>query len=97
MCRAAGIICNVNGSVETGVGNLANIQLAAAAPRRPCSPASFRSRRRPQEQRGQIGGIYYKDDLLARGMKLTDGAIELPDGTGHGHRRSTKRRSRNIG
>ena len=30
--RAAGIICNVNGSVETGIGNLANIQLAAAAP-----------------------------------------------------------------
>ena len=32
VCRAAGIICNVNGSVETGVGNLANIQFAAAAP-----------------------------------------------------------------
>ena len=32
VCRAAGIICNVNGSVETGVGNLANIHLAAAAP-----------------------------------------------------------------
>ena len=32
VCRAAGIVCNVNGSVETGVGNLANIQLAAAAP-----------------------------------------------------------------
>ena len=31
VCRAAGIICNVNGSVETGVGNRANIQLAAAA------------------------------------------------------------------
>ena len=31
VCKAAGIICNVNGSVETGVGNLANIQLAAAA------------------------------------------------------------------
>ena len=26
VCRAAGIVCNVNGSVETGVGNLANIQ-----------------------------------------------------------------------
>ncbi len=32
VARAAGIICNVNGSVETGVGNLANLQLAAAAP-----------------------------------------------------------------
>src|SRR5262245_48411500 len=32
VARAAGVICNVNGSVETGVGNLANLQLAAAAP-----------------------------------------------------------------
>ena len=32
VCRAAGIVCNVNGSVETGVGNLANVPLAAAAP-----------------------------------------------------------------
>ena len=31
MCRAAGIICNVNGSVETGVGNLGNLHLAVAA------------------------------------------------------------------
>src|SRR5260370_12053748 len=31
VCRAAGIVCNVNGSIETGVGNLANIQLACAA------------------------------------------------------------------
>ena len=23
VCRAAGILCNVNGSIETGVGNLA--------------------------------------------------------------------------
>src|SRR5499433_1308119 len=32
VARAAGIICNVNGSVETGIGNRANIQLAAVAP-----------------------------------------------------------------
>ncbi|MCH7570054.1 MAG: mandelate racemase [Deltaproteobacteria bacterium] len=31
VCRAAGIVCNVNGSVETGIGNLANLHLAAAA------------------------------------------------------------------
>ena len=32
VARAAGLICNVNGSVETGIGNLANLALAAAAP-----------------------------------------------------------------
>lgn len=83
VCRAAGIVCNVNGSVETGVGNLANIQLAAAAPAVVLScvvPVST-----PAEwQKGQIGGIYYKDDLIKAPLKLVDGAIEVPDGPGMG-------------
>ena len=83
VCRAAGIICNVNGSVETGIGNLANIQLAAAAPAVELScvvPVST-----PAEwQSGQIGGIYYKDDLIKAPMILVDGAIEVPDGPGMG-------------
>src|SRR5581483_3996618 len=67
VCRAAGIICNVNGSVETGVGNLANIQLAGAAPSATLGcvvPVSTPA----EELHGQIAGIYYKDDLLKRGM-----------------------------
>ena len=82
-CRAAGIICNVNGSVETGVGNLANIHLAAAAPAATLScvvPVSTPA----QWQTGQIGGIYYRDDLLVAPMKLVDGAIEVPNGPGMG-------------
>jgi muconate cycloisomerase len=83
VCRAAGIICNVNGSVETGVGNLANIQLAAAAPAVVLScvvPVSTPA----EAQSGQVGGIYYKDDLLKRPFKLVEGAIEVPDGPGMG-------------
>ena len=83
MCRAAGIICNVNGSIEMGVGNLANLQLAAACPAVTLScvipvstPAEFQS--------GQVGGIYYTDDLLVAPMKLVDGAIEVPDTPGMG-------------
>jgi muconate cycloisomerase len=83
VCRAAGIICNVNGSVETGVGNLANVQLAAAAPSVVLScvlPVST-----PAEwQRGQIAGIYYKDDLIKQPLKLVDGAIEVPTAPGMG-------------
>lgn len=84
VCRAAGIICNVNGSVETGVGNLANIHLAAAAPVVTLScvvpistPAQFLSD-------GQTAGIYYKDDLIAEPMKFVDGAIVVPDKPGMG-------------
>jgi muconate cycloisomerase len=83
VCRASGIICNVNGSVETGVGNLANLQLAAAAPAATLScviPVSTPS----EWQGGQIGGIYYRDDLIAEPMKLVDGAIEVPTGPGMG-------------
>jgi muconate cycloisomerase len=83
VCRAAGIICNVNGSVETGIGNLANIQFAAAAPAVVLScvvPVSTPA----EAQSGQVGGIYYKDDLIAEPMRLVDGAIELPGGPGMG-------------
>jgi muconate cycloisomerase len=83
VAHAAGIICNVNGSVETGVGNLANVHLAAAAPAATLScviPVST-----PVEaQHGQIGGIYYKDDLIKAPMSLVDGAVEVPTGIGMG-------------
>ncbi len=83
VCRAAGIICNVNGSVETGVGNLANVQLAAAAPSVTLScvvPVSTPA----EHQNGQIGGIYYRDDLLKEPMRLVDGAIHVPAAPGMG-------------
>jgi muconate cycloisomerase len=83
VARAAGIVCNVNGSVETGIGNLANLQLAAAAPAVVLScvvPVSTPA----EAQSGQVGGIYYKDDLIAAPMTLVDGAIELPAGPGMG-------------
>ena len=83
VARAAGIICNVNGSVETGVGNLANLQLAAAAPAAVLScvvPVSTPA----EAQSGQIAGIYYKDDLIAEPMRYADGSIELPTGPGMG-------------
>jgi muconate cycloisomerase len=83
VCRAAGIVCNVNGSVETGIGNLANIQLAASAPAVELScvvPVST-----PAEHlRDQIGGIYYRDDLIKTPMAFSEGCIEVPLGAGMG-------------
>jgi muconate cycloisomerase len=83
VARAAGIICNINGSVETGIGNLANLQLAAAAPAAVLScvlPVSTPA----QMQSGQLAGIYYKDDLIAEPMRFVEGAIELPTAPGMG-------------
>ena len=83
VCRAAGIVCNVNGSVETGVGNLANLHLAAAAEAATLScviPVST-----PAEHRGdRVAGIYYVDDLIAAPMDYADGAVRVPDGPGMG-------------
>lgn len=83
VAQAAGLICNVNGSVETGIGNLANIQLAAAAEAVVLScvlPVSTPA----EAQTGQIAGIYYKDDLIAEPMHLIEGCLELPTGPGMG-------------
>ena len=83
VARAAGLICNVNGSVETGIGNRANVHLAAAAPAVTLScviPLSV-----PAEHlNGRIGGIYYNDDLLKQPMTMKDGAIEVPTKPGFG-------------
>jgi muconate cycloisomerase len=83
VARAAGIVCNVNGSVETGIGNRANIVLASVAPAVTLScvvPVSTPAR----AQAGQVAGIYYKDDLIAEPMRFADGAIEVPADPGMG-------------
>ena len=78
-----GLVCNVNGSVETGIGNRANIVLASVAPAVTLScvvPVSTPA----EAQSGQVAGIYYKDDLIAAPMHFADGVIEVPTGAGMG-------------
>ncbi len=83
VARAARLPCNVNGSVETGVGNLANLHLAAAAEAVTLScvvPVSMPA----EAQSGNVGGIYYTDDLIKAPFELRDGAVVVPDGPGMG-------------
>jgi muconate cycloisomerase len=84
VASAASIICNVNGSVETGVGNLANVQLAAAAAPVELSCVVPVSTPAEAQREGQIAGIYYTDDLIANPMRFEDGCIVVPDGPGMG-------------
>ena len=83
VAEAAGIPCNVNGSIETGVGNLANLHLAAAA-----APVTFDCvvpvSTPAEAQHGQLAGIYYTDDLIKDPFVFADGQITVPEGPGMG-------------
>ena len=83
VATAFGIGTNVNGSGETGVGNLANVHLAACMQslREGCVvPIS----RRAEDRGAAVGGAMYTDDVLAESMTVIDGSIVVPDGPGWG-------------
>jgi muconate cycloisomerase len=83
VARAAGLACNVNGSVETGIGNLANLHLAAAA--EPVTLSCVVPVSTPAEhQSSRIAGLYYTDDLIAAPFEVRDGAVRVPSGPGLG-------------
>jgi muconate cycloisomerase len=80
---ATGIGTNVNGSSETGVGNLANVHVAAAmASLREASvfPITGLKGNRPTE----IAGATYVDDVLTEPFRFEEGCIVVPDGPGWG-------------
>lgn len=80
---ACGLGTNVNGSGETGVGNLANVHLAAALASltEGCVfPITGLAERRPT----QVVGAWYTDDLLVEPFSFVDGCVEVPSGPGWG-------------
>jgi muconate cycloisomerase len=83
VAEAAGLPCNVNGSVETGVGNAANIHLAVSTGVVTFGcvvPVST-----PKEKAKQgIAGIYYQDDVIKEPFEFRDGDILVPTKPGLG-------------
>ena len=83
VAEAAGLKCNVNGSVETGVGNAANIHLAASTGVVTLGcvvPVSS-----PKEKAKQgIAGIYYQDDIITEPFSFDDGSIVVSSKPGLG-------------
>jgi muconate cycloisomerase len=83
VAEAAGLMCNVNGSVETGVGNAANLHLAASTGvvNLGCViPVST-----PEGKgKGGIAGVYYQDDVVQQAFEYDDGDIVVPDKPGLG-------------
>src|SRR5258706_202123 len=83
VAEAAGMKCNVNGSVETGVGNAANIHLAASTGVVtygcvvPVSTPKGKGK-------GGIAGIYYQDDVITEAFEYADGDVIVSSKPGLG-------------
>jgi muconate cycloisomerase len=83
VAEAHGFACNVNGSAETGVGNAANLHLAAAM--KPVSLASVVPVSAPAEgQPTKTVGRFYMDDIITEPFRYEDGALVVPSGPGLG-------------
>jgi muconate cycloisomerase len=83
VAEAAGLKCNVNGSVETGVGNAANIHLAASTGVVtygcvvPVSTPAGKGT-------GGIAGIYYQDDIIKEPFPYAGGDVIVSSRPGLG-------------
>jgi len=83
VAEAASMRCDVNGSIESAIGNAANIHFALATPSvRLASviPISAPAGAHPY----RIGGRYYEDDIVAEAFPVRDGALLPLDGPGLG-------------
>jgi muconate cycloisomerase len=78
-----GIACDIGGSIETGIGNAANLQLGAALAN--VTLPSVCPVSRPTGTDGpDVAGIYYLDDLIHEPFSFRDGTVRVPEGPGLG-------------
>lgn len=83
IAEAAGIACDVNGSIECGIGNAANAHFAMSRPAVTLPaviPISAPSGRHPC----RAGGNYFADDIIVEPFPYRDGKILPPEGPGLG-------------
>lgn len=78
-----GMPCDIGGSIETGIGNAANLALGVTLPNAilpSVCPVSV-----PAGSGGPtIAGVYYTDDLITEAFRFDDGIVLAPDGPGLG-------------
>jgi muconate cycloisomerase len=83
VAEAAGLPCNVNGSVETGVGNAANLHLAASTGVVTLGCVVPVSTPKGKGKKG-VAGIYYQDDIIKEAFDFDDGDIVVSSKPGLG-------------
>jgi len=75
--------CDINGSGEMGVGNAANLHLAASSPEI-CLPGTIPVTSTAEIVRTQVAGHKYLDDIIVTPFEYEDGFLKVPDGPGLG-------------
>jgi muconate cycloisomerase len=83
LAHTAGIQSDVNGSAEMGIGNAANLHVAAANPA-VTIPGSIPVTQTEEVQRTRIAGRSYLDDLIDEPFVYRDGHLIVPDRPGLG-------------
>lgn len=78
-----GMYCDIGGSIETGIGNAANLHLGASL--RLATLPSVCPVSQPAGADGpEIAGVYYTDDLVGEPFEFVDGRVMVPKGPGLG-------------
>lgn len=77
------LIADINGSAEMGIGNAANLHLAAAAPEI-ALPGTIPVTSTADVVRTRIAGRHYLDDIIRQPFVYADGCLQVPSGAGLG-------------
>jgi muconate cycloisomerase len=83
LADSLGLYCDIGGSIESGIGNAANLHLGAAI--RIARLPSVCPVSKPAGSKGpDIAGCYYLDDIVTEPFGYHDGAVLVPNGPGLG-------------
>jgi len=82
VAEACGFPCDVNGSLEGGVGNAANLHLAVACPS--VTLPSVIPVTTLADGPDRTAGRYYADDVVRESFPYEDGLLRAPEGPGLG-------------
>jgi len=80
---ACGMQCDINGSAEMGIGNAANLHLAACAPEITL-PGTIPVTSTAEIERTKVAGRKYMDDIIKLPFEYADGHLAVPNGPGLG-------------
>ncbi len=83
VAATGGLQCDVNGSAEMGVGNAANLHLAASS-EIVCLPGTIPVTSTAEIERTRIAGHKYLDDIIVEPFEYRDGHLIVPDRPGLG-------------